>query len=629
MVDFWKGVRDNLKRGYTPSEIVDSLASGDDAIAAYVAESRDGGYDDREIVVGIGEKLTKTPSAGNPYAEALKGKTPVQRAAINIGSGMKSLYTGASQIAGIDDQSDATDIEAGKYLSEQPGGTVGRIVGQALPFAAIPVGALAQGGGRALQSAGMAGRALPGAGAVVKGGTALAGSTMADVAATGALAGALLPTEQEGERATNVGIGAVAGPAIVGAGRVLGAGAQLGNVWLRPERVAAEGVLNIATDPAAVRARLAQGGYEMVPGSVPTTATLTGDPGLLAMQKGMQGTADWAKSGAQLGEQSARARMEELARIAGSSDDLAAAKAARAQMAEVLYEPLKNARIQFDQDMAAIMSRPVAKKALARAANIAANNGETLTEKGLMKGQGLQYIKIALDDIAGNPQVQQAEGIAGQELAALQNARKAFGDWAKTNVPGYQEANRAYAEASRPISQMKAAQQIEQEVATKGGRSSGGVPMPTATQFEKAFRDAAIDQRYGANFSPEAYAALENIAKDLRRSELVNAKNVSGVNSATFEKFASQSVADRAIGGNSDLARRIQNLPGFSGRNQEVSEMLTRAIADPRYANMIISALPKAKDQSAMRTLLMNVGKQVGRQTGVAAAPATARNKVR
>lgn len=599
------GIKAALKAGATREQIADHMAKKQ---GVDIAAAREAGATDDDIIAHLVQ--VQPGKRQNPYAKALQETNPAMRGMVNIGSGMAGLATGARQLVGADmSPADQQNLEAGEYLASQPGGTVGRIVGQALPFAAIPAGAAGQAVGRGLQGAGMAANA----GRVVNAGTAIAASPMADLALLGAGAGAVMPTTKAGERSVNTLIGAAAGPAVMAAGRVLGGIAEAGRAWLNPEDVAAQGILRAATDPAKVRAM--QGTGEIIPGSVPTTATATGDAGLLAMERRMRSTnvSDFSP----VDEAAAKARNEALAKIAKTPQELADAKLARAGNEAVFYrDALPQTAVTQTAELAALSSRPVVKQAFAQAVKDAANLGMKFGSNGQLSGTDMHMVKMALDDA-----LQRASSTTtpqGQNAArAVKAARDEFVKYMDSNVPGYQQARQQYAQASQPIREMESAQSIQQQLREKGGKMASGADAPTPLQFERAVRSVA-DSDFGSNFSAPAQKVLDDIAADIRRSDLVNAKNVRGLGSDTFQKFASQNVADKMLGGNSALARRVQNLPLFAGRNDEVSQMMVRAIVDPKYAKYIISKLPTARDQSNMMKLIQSATKSAA----VAAAPA-------
>lgn len=604
-----KGVQAALKMGVPKADIADHLArlQGVDIGAA-----RSAGATDDDI---IAELVTVPGKPVDPYASALE-KTPVgKRGLVNIGAGMKSLVTGARQIAGTSTQSDANDIAASEYLQTQPGGTIGRIVGQSVPFAAVPAGLAGQALGRTLQGAGMAGRALPGAGQIVRAGTAVAASPMTDAAIVGAGTGALIPASSSGERATNIAVGSAVGPAAGIVARGIGGAAEIVRAGLKPEQVAAKGLIAAATDPARLRAM--QGAGEIVPGSVPTTAAMTGDAGLLAMEREMRSSN--VGQFAPIDEAAAMARREALASVAKTPEALAQARAARQANEAMFYsQSLPQVSVTPDAELVSFLKTDAGKEAVRSAQKIASNMRMPFAAGGKFSGTDLQLIKMGFDDAAQKAASKMTP--SGQNMArSVDDLRKQFVAHLDATIPGYQSARQQYAAASQPIREMEAGQQVQEAIQRSGGRVATGVEAPSAMQFERAVR-AADAGDYGSNFSPEAKSVLDAIAADLRRSELVNAKNVRGLGSDTYQKFASQNVASKVLGGNTELARRVQNLPMFAGRNDEVSQMMVRAIADPKYAKYIISQLPTAKDQSAMMSLIRGAAKSAAIAGGASAA---------
>lgn len=148
MADFWKGVQENLKRGYSPAEIVDSLADGDEAMTAYVSEARANGAADKDLIIKIGDAITaqNKPAAKDPYVEASKSLGG-RKSLVPLGAAMAAPAAGVRQMLGDEHAGlQAKEAEAGIERSI-PGGRAGLLAGKvgigsaaAAPFAGIGAG---------------------------------------------------------------------------------------------------------------------------------------------------------------------------------------------------------------------------------------------------------------------------------------------------------------------------------------------------------------------------------------------------------------------------------------------------------------------------------------------------------
>lgn len=189
-----------------------------------------------------------------------------------------------------------------------PAGTVVNRLGTALATGGATTGApVAQ--GLAPAAGNMLLRMGGGAGA----GAATAGLIDPNMAGTGAVVGGVLP------------------PATALVGKV----ANTAGALVRPftaagqNRIAGDVFREFATDPAAARAALRQAG-EVVPGSAPIAATASGDAGIAALTRSVQG-ANPAFAADMAARQTAQnqARTAALEGIAGNTGKISLAKAAR------------------------------------------------------------------------------------------------------------------------------------------------------------------------------------------------------------------------------------------------------------------------------------------------------------
>ena len=148
MADFWKGVNENLKRGYQPGEIVDSLTDGDESLTNYVSEARANGVSDADLIIKIGEAITtqSAPQQPDPYAVASE-KIGGRRSLVPLGAALSAPVAGLKQAFG-DEQAGIAAKEAEAGIERTiPGGRAGMLAGKigigsavAAPMAGIGAG---------------------------------------------------------------------------------------------------------------------------------------------------------------------------------------------------------------------------------------------------------------------------------------------------------------------------------------------------------------------------------------------------------------------------------------------------------------------------------------------------------
>jgi hypothetical protein len=636
---YWERVNAGIKAGLSADEIAAAFA---DRLGEKYAEQLRQGVPAAEVInqmaqpfeqmAGVGRK-TKQEVEQESFkkAERMPVKVPVigdlgiaGQGLVNIGSGFMRPVVGAQDIAGtMSEEQVAAQRGAMDYLSERPGGTLGQIVGEGLALGVVPASAAAR----------TVGLGLRGLGAKAAG-EAVGRSAIAQAATTGGLIGALQPTVEGESRALNVAGGAAIGGAIpVAIGAAQGAG-QLAKAYTEEGRqqLAAQALRRLSTDPDAVRAGL-QSVDELVPGSVPTTATAVRDPGLLGAERSLRERMDTMPAFAAADQAAAEARQQALSNIARTPRELAVAKAARAEEGKMMYEPLMGVTVTPDAQLVDLLKRPSMKKAVNRASSLAEEEGVSLTEGDLLSGRGMHYLKMAMDDIATDPNVQAKEGISKTQSQAIKKTRDALVGWLDEAVPEYKAARTAYAQASGPIREMEAAQAIESGIEAKAARTVKGTPSPTARQMETQVRAASESKMYGPNFSPESQQVLDNIVRDIQRSEAVGAKGVKSAGSPTFGLFVADSIIEAARVGDNKAADVIRNLPGLKAKDPEIMQLMAEALVNPEVARRLLDKLPDQKSRTAIMRTLENarsvIGRSAGRQvsetagTGVQAAAKT------
>lgn len=604
---FWEKVNRGLKAGATADDIIDKIAADRPETADAINQARANGVAPDEILSTVepmvSRERTAEQQANTDFAMIPTGR----KMAIGIGKGMTDLAQGVGQLAGVQSTQDVEAKRArDEAISQNPVGRVGTVIGETAPLVAIPVG-----GAGALTARGLEALRLAR-------GARAARSVVGDSAIVGSAAGATRPVTENESRGVNTATGTVVGGAIPVA---LGA-AKLGsdaveNILRTPEEAAGKIMSEVATNPAAARGALANPEV-LVPGAVPTTAQATRDLGLLGLERTLRqrNPADWTA------DDIARnaARLKELKRVTGS-DELAAREAAREQVGKAVYEPLMNANVKVDKDLTGLLANPVMKDAWDKAKELAAIDGVSLQNAAdQVSGRGLHYMKLALDDISSSAQKAAARGEGGtgaSKARAIGGVQQKFNGWLEANVPEYQAARKAYADASKPVAKAEAGQAMLSRAET-GIKDVSGNPVLTPADFNKKLA-ANLTNKYGDVFTPDEVGILTNIGKDVERSVLANT-----VKGTAGSDTAQNLVAQRSL---SNTLRQVPLAGEFlaaraSGRDADVSALLDQAMRDPAKAKQLLD-LVKAGDRSKV-AMLLEKGRQAISRASSVAGPALA-----
>lgn len=434
------------------------------------------------------------------FDDALAGMGTGERMLAGIGGAMYGPVLGVKQITGNAGPDDVADYkQAMQALARTGAGGAGQMIGTAAPLTLAAPFRLAN--------------------------TAIGAATI------GGAEGALQPAENSTERLQNTirfaGANAAL-PAAVGVGRTVGA---LSAPFTRSgqQRIAGRVLAQNASDPQAAMAA-ARNPRQIVPGSQPTLAEATLDPGLATLQETMR-SVDPVIAKAQLvarSNQQNAARLAQLKGIAGSAEDLEKAVAQRDLVATQLYgkafsTPIDAAKAEAMQgQISMLMSRPSIKAAIAKAKQIAAEEGVEIGEAGSVKG--LHYIKKALDDALDSAQ---QTGIGNAQKSAITKTREQLLDVIDDLSPDYAQARKVFADMSKPINKMEVGQRLygkTTKALMEGTESQRFMPDRFASNL--ADEEALVRQATGFKgskgladvMSPDEIAAINAIKDDLQRA---------------------------------------------------------------------------------------------------------------
>lgn len=569
--------------------------------SALVKADAAGNADDARVLAAEIRKMRKPKYDGSEYGTAADSGSGLGNFMAGMGKGFVDIGRAIGQPLGMVSQA---DIEASRMrdapLMDTGAGLTGNILGTAAALAPIAM--------------------IPGA------------NTLAGAAAIGAGSGMALTPGTLGERAAAGGMGALGGAGGLLAGRALSAGAQGAKAIVEPfttggrENIAARTMQRFAGN-ADEAAKAAAGATELVPGSMPTLAEATGDPGLAQLQRAI-GSTDPQTTAALAARESANraARISAINGIAGDDATMAAAKAQRKNVASYLYKQAMDAGINVDEkslgSLANILNKDSADQAWQRALQIARENGEDLGGAIEITPKHLQYLKQGYDDLLDTSGPMSS--IGKNERAAVMKTRDKLVNWLQETVPAYRAADRAYALNSGPIDRMKAGQYLKDKLIPALGDfgAERESPQALALALRNDLKSGKIATGFGERglsdvLLPSQMKTVENIARDLARK--ANAQNSGkAIGSNTAQNLASQNLLRRTLGpmGMPDSWMEETILPALMGParlaqfaynampEQKIQQLLADAVLDPKLAAKLLKTAIKDKPGTVSRGLL-------------------------
>lgn len=536
-----------------------------------------------------------------------------------IGEGYMNTYRGAKQLFNIGDQGAlkqeiADSRQLDKPLNDTAAGATGNIVGGIASTAPAMM--------------------IPGA------------NTLLGAGLIGAGTGALMPSLDSSEAATNMLYGGAGGSAGVLAGRAL---PSVYSAFVSPfmekgrQKIAGNVLREFAGgDEAAALAKL-QNPEVFVPGSVPSVAEVLMTPKMSTLQKSVRNLPEGKDAIVNSEINNNGARLAALRGIAQDDAAIEAAKLARNDASKPLYDTAFGQNVEGDPALKGLLDRPSMKEAAGRSAKLAKEKGEAFKlgndapeqqvlsglvdakgspiasvipeQNASYTGKSLHYLKMGLDDLLDRPL---EAGIGNHEKAAITGTKSDLLSWLDSKIPEYQQARQLYSELSKPISQMEVGQALKDKLAP--ALTENGIPTrERAAMFSDAVRnqDALIKRTTGQRnksladvMTPEQMAIIDGIGKDLTRKG-----NALDLASTRGSDTASNLIADNMLKSligpigmpNSWLSKAASNtimsaLPrravelAVPGVEQKLQGLLAQALTDPKFAaELMKKAAPKSK----------------------------------
>lgn len=406
-----------------------------------------------------------------------------------------------------------------------------------------------------------------------------------------------------GQFAAGIAGGLVAPAAVVAADEVRKAGVRAAGALAEPmteggrDKIVARTLQRAATDKGT--AADAAGNYSTyVPGSNPTLAQATLDPGLAGLEKAVR-TRNPAAFAERAAEQDA-ARQAGLANSFGNATDLQMAQAARDEITKPLREaafakakPVNITPITTTADR--ILNSGAGKRQPVEAAMNWVKNrldGETDPQRIYAVRQDIN------DIIAGKVQDERAAyQLAAKELGVIKGV---LDMQLEKSAPGFRNYLSQYADRSRAIDAMATGQEISQKALNPLTEKFS--PAQFARQMQQRGEDVANSGAIGSD-------VLRRVNEDLKRSVAPDTM-MRTPGSDTSQNMIAQNLLSSAVGPNpsgaiSRVAGRVANF-AYAPFEQRTQEQLLAAMLDPKKGRGLLS-LPITQDPKMAELLLQRL----------------------
>ncbi len=424
------------------------------------------------------------------------------------------------------------------------------------------------------------------AAAVGGAGASAGGREYADVGAGGQLGLAMLG-------------GMVAPGGMAGGGQVVGRAAK---EVVRPfteagrEAIVGKVLEQLSNAPQGLAQRLEQfkpaiGGY------TPTTAQASRDVGLIAAENAIRGLDTTGQFAAQA-SQANKARMTILDRMAKDQDAVTQAIAKRDEVTAPMREAAFKASTQTPEQIQSATSLIVNKKI---DDILASDVGKRSTVKNAM-----EFAKNSVnraDTVGSLYEVRKdlraaSQGLLDKEGSAYSLANKELNDVIRavddvidSAAPGYKDYLAKYAQASKGIEKLEAAQTFRSKVlSTTPDPINVGDYMISQPSFQRAIRATAKDTK----LSEMQVRVLEKVGRDLDDGVLNRSGKVPG--SDTFKNLSTANVIGGIIGKQmfgevpSAVNKAVAPLNWlYNGTDDQIRELLVQSMLDPKLASKLLT----------------------------------------
>lgn len=334
-----------------------------------------------------------------------------------------------------------------------------------------------------------------------------------------------------------------------------------------------------------------------IPGYRPTTAQATRDIGLISAETPIRALDVTGKFGAQISEAN-QARMAILDRLAKDKSDVERAMQKRTEVTQPLRE---QAFAQSTVDPQTFQS--------AVALNVNKTIDDILASNAGARGTVKKTMNWAKEQLAEGTTPERlyevrkdlrdaAQGLLDKEGAAyslaknqLEQVIKSVDDTIEAAAPGYQDYLKKFAQSSRGIERLEAAQEFRGKVlSTTPDPSRIGDFLISQPSFTRAIRAAEKDTK----LSKPQLTALTKVAQDLDSGVLARAVKVPG--SDTFKNISTANIIGGVIGKQmfGEVPPAMQKVSAplnwlYNGTDDAIRELLVDAMLDPKLASKLMT----------------------------------------
>ena len=334
-----------------------------------------------------------------------------------------------------------------------------------------------------------------------------------------------------------------------------------------------------------------------IKGYTPTTAQASRDVGLISAETAIRGLDTTGQFAAQA-SQANKARMTILDRMAKDSDTVTQAITKRDEVTAPLREAAFAASTETPEQIQSAISL-VATKQINDILN--SDVGKRSTVQNAMKFA--QDSISRADSVGSLYEVRKdlraaAQGLLDKEGSAYSLANKelnsvirAVDDVIDSSAPGYKDYLAKYAQASKGIEKLEAAQTFRSKVlSTTPDPMNVGDYMISQPSFQRAIRATAKD----TNLSPMQVKVLEKVGRDLDDGVLNRSGKVPG--SDTFKNLSTANVIGGIIGKQmfgevpSAVNKAVAPLNWlYNGTDDQIRELLVQSMLDPKLASKLLT----------------------------------------
>lgn len=412
-----------------------------------------------------------------------------------------------------------------------------------------------------------------------------------------------------GREYADVGAGGQAGLALLGGmiapGGIAGGGQVAGRALkesVRPFTEAGREVIvgkvleQLSNAPKGIAQRLEE--YKpAIGGYTPTTAQASRDVGLISAETAIRGLDTTGQFAAQA-SQANKARMTILDRMAKDQDAVTQAIAKRDEVTAPLREAAFSASSQTPEQIQSATSLIVNKQINDI---LSSDVGKRSTVQNAMKFA--QNAINQADTVGSLYEVRKdlraaAQGLLDKEGSAFSLANKelntvirAVDDVIDASAPGYKDYLAKYAQASKGIEKLEAAQTFRSKVlSTTPDPINVGDYMISQPSFQRAIRATAKDTK----LSEMQVRVLEKVGRDLDDGVLNRSGKVPG--SDTFKNLSTANVIGGIIGKQmfgevpSAVNKAVAPLNWlYNGTDDQIRELLVQSMLDPKLASKLLT----------------------------------------